>query len=98
MSEFTDEVKRLREELPRKIAEDIMSVDLAKDDPLRSQILKGGPIKLVIEFKDADGIVTERHEVEGQIATQEEINEALALIKGGCNAHTAMFLAKQGKP
>lgn len=54
--------------------------------------------KLVVEFMDGDGNVTERHEVATESVTQEEIDDAVALIHGGCDARTAMMLAKQGRP
>lgn len=53
--------------------------------------------KLIVEFRDGDGKVTERYEVETENVEQDVIDEAVALIKGGCDARTAMMLAKQSR-
>jgi len=54
-------------------------------------------MNLVVTITDADG--TERVVYDGPAptATQEEIDDAVDLIEYGCDAHTAMMLAKQGR-
>ena len=47
---FIEALRKLREELPKRVAEDIMSVDLAKDCPLRSALMRGAMEGKVIEI------------------------------------------------
>jgi hypothetical protein len=54
--------------------------------------------KLIMEIFDGAGNLVERHESECEPVTQEEIDDAVDFINHGCDARTAMMLAKQGRP